>query len=56
MYLWVNTAYWVVAFYLLNSDRYNKVYASMNYAVHYLVLIVTLLLLTSAFLCSAKGS
>jgi hypothetical protein len=53
-YLWVNTAYWVVAFYLLNWDRYDKVYASMNYAVHYAVAGVTVLLLLSSVLCPAK--
>ena len=54
VYLWINTSYWVVAFYLLNWDRYDKVYASMHYCVHWLVLGCAVFLLLLNAVCPPK--
>jgi len=54
VYLWLNTAYWVVPFYLLNWDRYDKVLASMNYSLHYVTAGVTIFLLIVQTLCPPK--
>jgi hypothetical protein len=54
VYLWANTCYWVVPFYLLNWDRYDRVLSSMGYSMHYFTAGVTIFLLILQTVCPPK--